>query len=454
VCSLNKLRRLHSLPLFSLFLSTTGKISQFTSAVEEDLSKRVVEGKLVIIQPYTDLGFDPLANIIDLDGSWDLDRLTDDSQICSLGRPLCVSSCLSFLVVIYLWSYDRFASRYIESSEAVRREIIQFAAAKFNADYTTKNLSNDQALACLSQRLPIERTIFLKRKIDAAFETMTTTSSSEPILSEAAYFVMQKGSLNAPKALKSVMEGFSISKGNRGEFLVLLLLILVRDATVGSPGELGRSIKGKRWFSLADFLYGHVFQKQDGNSRLVDAKSSRALRMLPKDFPNARLHFSHFVKVHEYRENAGLTFCQVKNNPKYSTKPQPEVFAAMDPYDLEVLEEGDPAVPLIKIVFALAAKLPSLNVVRRAPTKDYPAVVYEIWCAGLSPDILGPIIPQETGIWDSLLQASYGWKELYKTTSSVTATLRQSATPGAARNAGHYSRWARRPPSPSDEARS
>jgi hypothetical protein len=38
-------------------------------------------------------------------------------------------------------------------------------------------------------------------KIDAAFETMTTTSSSEPILSEAAYFVMQRGSLNAPKAL-------------------------------------------------------------------------------------------------------------------------------------------------------------------------------------------------------------------------------------------------------------
>ena len=84
------LRRLHSLPLFSLFLSTTGKISQFTSAIDEDPSKRVVEGQLVIIQPYTDLGFDPLANIIALDGLWDLERLADDSQICSLGRPLCV----------------------------------------------------------------------------------------------------------------------------------------------------------------------------------------------------------------------------------------------------------------------------------------------------------------------------------------------------------------------------
>jgi hypothetical protein len=52
------------------------------------------------------------------------------------------------------------------------------------------------------------------------------TSSSELILSEAAYFVMQKQLFNAPKALKLVMEGFSISKGDRGKFLVLLLLIL------------------------------------------------------------------------------------------------------------------------------------------------------------------------------------------------------------------------------------
>jgi hypothetical protein len=304
--------------LFSLFLSTTGKISQFTSAVDEDLSKRVVEGTLVIIQPYTDLGFDPLANVMELDGPWDLGRATHDSQICSLGRPLCVTL-LSVIHYSYLWCYDRFAARYLEGSETVRREIFQFAVAKLlNADYTTKNLSVTQALACLSQRLPIEfnSTNYLSQerereqveghmrvclKIDAAFETMTTTSSSEPILSEAAYFVMQSGSLNAPKALKSVMEGFSISKGDRGEFLALLLLILARDATVGPPDELGRPIKGKRWFGLADFLYGHLFQEQDGSSRLVDAKSLRALRMLPKDFPNAHLHFSHFVKVHEYR---------------------------------------------------------------------------------------------------------------------------------------------------------
>jgi hypothetical protein len=108
----------------------------------------------------------------------------------------------------------------------------------------------------------------------------------------------------------------------------------------------------------------------------------------------------------------------------------------MDPYDLKILQEGDGAVPLIKIVFALAAKKPSLHIARHGPTEDYNAVVYEIWCAGISPDFLAPIKSQEVGIWDSLLQASHGWKDLYKTPSDVTTNLRKSVTPGAARDIG------------------
>jgi hypothetical protein len=33
----------------------------------------------------------------------------------------------------------------------------------------------------------------------------------------------------------------------------------------------------------------------------VDANSISALSMLPVDFPNAQLHFHHFVKVHELK---------------------------------------------------------------------------------------------------------------------------------------------------------
>jgi hypothetical protein len=85
------LRGLHNHSLFSLFLSTTDKISQFTSMLE-DLSARVILGVLIIIQPFTDLGFDPLARIISPDGTWNLEQLTGDEYICRLGRPLCVKS--------------------------------------------------------------------------------------------------------------------------------------------------------------------------------------------------------------------------------------------------------------------------------------------------------------------------------------------------------------------------
>jgi hypothetical protein len=125
-------------------------------------------------------------------------------------------------------------------------------------------------------------------------------------------------------------------------------------------------------------------------------------------------------------------------------KPQQKLFDAMDPYDIGILEEDTPVIPLIKIVFALAARTPSLNVVRHPPTEEYPAVIYEIWRAGISPEILGPVEKQQECIWEALLQASYSWNELYKTTSQVTADLRRSATPGVGRDDGHYSCWARR----------
>jgi hypothetical protein len=78
--------------LFALFLSTTGKFSEFTSStMGEDLSKRVAEAKLDIIEPFTDLGFDPLARLIAADGSWNPEQLTGGSQMCRQGRPLYVS---------------------------------------------------------------------------------------------------------------------------------------------------------------------------------------------------------------------------------------------------------------------------------------------------------------------------------------------------------------------------
>ena len=71
------------------------------------------------------------------------------------------------------------------------------------------------------------------------------------------------------------------------------------------------------------------------------------------------------------RQNAGFILSRMKNDAKFSHVPRDELFTAMDPYKLGIIEPGDDAVPLVKIVFALAAKTPYLNVVRHGLTRDY-----------------------------------------------------------------------------------
>ena len=82
------LRSLNEYRLFSLFLSTTGKMSQFTSAKKDDSSTRVQLGELILIMPFTDLGFDQLASKIASDGSFFLEDVASIEHMVTLGRPM------------------------------------------------------------------------------------------------------------------------------------------------------------------------------------------------------------------------------------------------------------------------------------------------------------------------------------------------------------------------------
>ncbi|KAF8345733.1 hypothetical protein F5887DRAFT_154644 [Amanita rubescens] len=463
-------RSLYYFPLFALFLSTTGKISQFISP-DEDTSRRIIIGELTLIQPFTDLGFDTIARQVALDGKWDLECVTTDSHIVHMGRPL-------------------FGSRYDVGDGSIKNEIVMFAVGKLlNADVNTSDLTLHQMLACLSQRLPIQfnSTSYISQsaerkqveghmrvclKINPTFESsMVTVSSSEPLLSEAAYFIMARESFDPLKSFKSVMEGFAVHKGDHGEFLALLLLTLARDQAVGPPASNG--CPKRRFFSFASFVYGYLFS---------ESPSASGLEGLQCDFPDAMMYFNHFIKLHDFKsidkkhllllmtrgagvlcanshnsidavnvflkfgtrltlDNIGLVLYQFKNDPRYTHIPKPKLFESMDPYDVGILKEGDAPVPVIRIFFALAAKTPSLHVTRHAPSPTYGAVIYDIWCAGLSSDFLKPI-GARADVWDGLLQASYGWKEIYKTATNVTKNLRRSQNPGAADDDGHWSRWA------------
>ncbi len=140
-------------------------------------------------------------------------------------------------------------------------------------------------------------------------------------------------------------------------------------------------------------------------------------------------------------DNLGLVFIQIKNDPRYTHIPKPDLFKSMDPYDLGVLNKADAAVPIIRIIFALAAKTPSLHVTRHDPSSAYGAVVYDIWVSGLSSNFLEPIGLQ-TDIWRGLLRASYSWNDIYKAPTNRKKQLRRSMNPGTAFDDRHWSCWA------------
>ena len=53
-------------------------------------------------------------------------------------------------------------------------------------------------------------------------------------------------------------------------------------------------------------------------------------------------------------------------------------FSLMDFYNHRILKPDGDAIPFVKIVFALAARTPYLNVVHYGPMEDYGAIMYEI----------------------------------------------------------------------------
>ena len=368
--------------------------------------------------------------------------------------------------------------------DAVRKDIINLAISKLVNPNRQATLDEHQQLACLAQRVPIEfnSTTYIDQemerqqveghmrvclRIDATSETMVTVSASEPLLSEAAYAVMSNESFNVPRAMTLVMDGFAINKGDRGEFVVMLLFTVARDKCVGPPDRYG--CPKSRIIPVHSFLSHHLFRNRDG------------LRPLAEDFADSHMYFNHYIKVHEFKginarsllhlstrgaavlcannqeaidginpflykgtdiryNNLGLILWQSKNNAIYTDKPEPSFFTAMDPYKLAILKEPDKPVPLIKIVFALAAKTPSLNVVRRPPSDVYDAVVYEIWCAGISQEILGSVENAQEPTWAALVQASYGWKAIYQGTGEEQALMRLM-NPGAASHEDFWTKW-------------
>jgi hypothetical protein len=222
-----------------------------------------------------------------------------------------------------------------------------------------KPLSDNQQLACLAQRIPIEflSTLYVSRisdpekeqvnshmrvilKIDNSLETMATTSPSEPILSEAAYHIMStSGSFNSPQALQIILDGLAVDKGELGELVVALLLTITRDGAVRSTQGAGSHPDKQRWCSITRLLKSlfYIPSSSSASGNHVDVIASHGWHFTPTSiqplklsladqFKDSKVYFTHFIKVHQHPlvqveflmhffKKASLEWC--RGNSKY-----------------------------------------------------------------------------------------------------------------------------------------
>lgn len=216
-------RKLRTLPILFLFISTVSKISDFTPAAKPDMSARIVNETPTLLPPFTGLGFDQLLKASPIkENTINIQDAATDRIMCRFGRPLSVAT---FNSLFFLPMRFSFGTRFDHGKGQVRNEIVDFAASKLicgESENIPTGLDDDQQLgvkssdsissrltnilfflACMAVRLALEfnSTTLKSRqrerlqvakhmriciKVSDGFETIVSVASSEPILAEGA----------------------------------------------------------------------------------------------------------------------------------------------------------------------------------------------------------------------------------------------------------------------------
>ncbi|CAG8722383.1 10920_t:CDS:2, partial [Acaulospora colombiana] len=271
--------------LFSLFLSTTGKIDQFSPNSRDDPSARIGERVLKVPYPFINLGFDQFARgQVQPNKGFKLSEAVKPEWIVKFGRPL--------------WS-----TRYQYGNKRVRDCIFDFAMIKLlNTQHINKDFrpTRQDILAIMGLRLGlkldaqnrpdadvakqlVERHMRVVMQVTADSNTIKTLAPSEPVLAEASIRAMRVlgDKFRPAEALHQVLGDSLHAKGERGEFIAALLLLLARD-------EVAKETKSAK-IRVTDFL---VKLLGEGVLEFLP-NASRNSTNLKAAFKDAYVHFTH-----------------------------------------------------------------------------------------------------------------------------------------------------------------
>jgi hypothetical protein len=297
---------------------------------------------------------------------------------------------------------------------AVNRKSADFAAiaTRIPLEFNATNRKITEA-----EQIQVEKHLRVCIAVRPGFTGAVTVSASEPLLAEAARRVMIKEDYNPPQALLDALSTSGMDKGDRGELIAMLLLILGYDQ---ARDKLDTQDDPRPAIPLLDFLEGLLNSNTMGDVRnaLPTHARDEHISTLGEAFKDSKVYFNHFIRVHDYKvinqrflaafmmrdaaflcainqegidigvpftyktekleqANMGVILIQVKNTEKHSTSPHRHLFDKMDPIRIGIFDSKHEAtVPVIRMVFALGARqgcvTPLALAVRRSSRKRKP----------------------------------------------------------------------------------
>lgn len=305
-----------------------------------------------------------------------------------------------------LASVYRWGSRYDSGSQEVRDTIVAFAQEKLVGSILDDNgifaaiatripleFSATNAEASEMEGIQVERHLHVCIAVRSGLVSIKTISASEPLVAEAARRILSP--VNVPSKLLHAIRLSGMDKGDRGEMVAMLLLLNAYDAVRRKQDKNGE--KSPLAVPLVDFLDQLIASPHiDSVHRMRPTHGKKSGKMLENAFKDAKVYFTHFVRVHgrgtlnralfptyvargaailcQYQQeavdlcipivhdglslrtsNIGCLLIQVKNDKSFKQSPSLSLFSPMDPVNLAVFRDGTPAPPIIRLVFALAS---------------------------------------------------------------------------------------------------
>ncbi|KAJ7241042.1 hypothetical protein B0H12DRAFT_1237159 [Mycena haematopus] len=315
------LNSLRAVPIFTIYLSTNSKLEGLAPSDRRHPSNRMQHPEQ-LIPPFTE--FTALDVFVEkqssevLEHGVTLNKMCDPALVSSFGRP-------QWTTLLYAGeTSDGPHSPSPRFTDTALKRVIDFAQSKIT------NCSPDPKeahIAWLSLRILLDIDIqtdagnLLNANLVNSYQRivysvpkhrlwMHTGAPSEPILAEAAGRLMhrkQDGIINPISVLDDYLARGIIAKGERGEILARLLIILALDRAavaadhIPTPDLDTRGLRFHRPVRLLDFLR-HLFtdSEYDTICQATPLEKKPEDLTLEKAFENAYIHVSHFVLAGDF----------------------------------------------------------------------------------------------------------------------------------------------------------